>query len=312
MDVSIIIVNFNSFDILRKCIHSIITHTNEKLKYEIIVVDNNSEGEIEEFVKDFDSIRLVKLNYNSGFAFANNIGVKIAKGDYILLLNNDTVFIEDSISKILRYYLDKNTNVILGCTLLNNDMTIQPSIYDKDTVLNSIGENFFFYKLFKKIRLLNRWYFSDFNPSQTLEVEIIKGAFIFMPKRIFLNLNGFDERFYFYAEEYDLCIRALNEGYKIIYFPETAIIHLGGYSTDQNLWFKYKNQSISRIKIFQKHYSFPDLYFLISFHYMGIFIRIPIYLIISLVLLNKKYLFKAYYYLKQLFVYPQNDFKNRS
>ena len=309
MDVSIIIVNFNAFKILRNCIDSIINHTNNEIEFEIIVVDNNStEGNIEIELNGYTCVQLIRNQYNKGFAAANNQGIRIAKGRYILFLNNDTVFIEDSLSKILDFSIASNQNLV-GCKLLNSDMTIQPSINDKDTLSNSFGENFFIYKIFPQIRSLNRWYLSQHIPQNLTQVDLIKGAFMFCEKNIIEELKGFDERFFFYAEETDLCLRAISKGYQIIYYPDTAIIHLGGYTTEKNLWFKYKNQSSARIQLFQKHYSGKQFYILTAFHYVGIFLRVLIYFIAGLFSFNTNLFVKSFLYFKQLFIYPKNLFK---
>ena len=309
MDISIIIVNFNASKILRDCIDSIINHTNHKIEFEIIVVDNNStEGNIEIELNGYTCVQLIRNKYNKGFAAANNQGIKIAKGRYILFLNNDTVFIEDSLSKILDFSIVSNQNLV-GCKLLNSDMTVQPSINDKDTLLNSFGENFFIYKIFPQIRNLNRWYLSQYIPQEVTQVDLIKGAFMFCEKNIIEELEGFDERFFFYAEETDLCLRAISKGYKIIFYPDTAIIHLGGYTTEKNLWFKYKNQSSARIQLFQKHYSGKQFYILTAFHYGGIFFRVLIYFIASLFSFNTNLFVKSFLYFRQLFIYPKNLFK---
>lgn len=309
MDVSIIIVNLNSFKILKDCINSIIYHTNKKIDYEIIIVDNNSdEGNIESELNGFTSVKLIQNKYNMGFAAANNQGIKIAKGKYIFFLNNDTLFIEDSISKLLDFSKDSD-EYIIGCKLLNSDLTIQPSINDRDTLLNSFGENFFLYKFFPQIRSLNRWYLSKYVPQEVTQVDLIKGASIFCERKTITKLNGFDERYFFYAEETDLCLRAASKGYKIIYYPKTAIIHLGGYTTDKKLWFKYKNQSSARIQIFQKHYNGWQFYFLIAFHYGGIFLRVFVYFFLGVFSFNTKLFMKSFLYFKQLFIYPQNLFK---
>jgi GT2 family glycosyltransferase len=197
----------------------------------------------------------------------------------------------------------------VGCRLLNVDKTIQASIVDKDSILNSIGENFFLYKIFKKNKKLNRWYYSQIGLEKPTQVDIIKGAFIFCSHKIINNLVGFDERFYFYAEETDFCLRALSNGYKIWYFPLTKIIHIGGYSTDKNLWFKFKNQSIARIQIFQKHYKGVRFYILTSLHYWGIFMRVGVYFILGLITFNIPLLKKSGYYALQLLIYPKNLFK---
>lgn len=308
IDVSVVIVNYNSFDLLDNCINSILRYT-KNIGLEIIVIDNDStEGDIQPITSKYPKIILLKNNINVGFAAANNQGIQIATGEYILFLNNDTLFIEDSVSKILDYINRTGHNKIVGCKLLNDDGTIQASILDRDTVFNSFGENFFLYKLLRLNRKLNRWYLNNIKINEPVEVDIIKGAFMFCPRRILEKLKGFDERFYFYAEEVDFCLRASQYGYKIYYLPQTKIIHFGGYSTDKNLWFKYKNQSIARIKIFQKHYSGIEFYILVFFHYCGLGLRVFLYFLRGLVTLNLDYILKSWYYTRQMFIYPTNSF----
>ncbi|MCJ7688355.1 MAG: glycosyltransferase family 2 protein [Clostridiaceae bacterium] len=310
MDISIIIVNFNSFQMLKECLDSIVKHTNPKIIFEIIIIDNNSnEGNIRSFLKDYSQVKLVINTDNRGFAAANNQGIKIAKGKYILFLNNDTLFLEDSISKILAFLGKNGQNSIIGCRLLNGDRSHQASVVDRDSLSNSFGENFFLYLIFKKIRALNKYYLSSNEPDSPSEVDIIKGAFIFCTKKIVDELSGFDERFFFYSEETDLCIRAILKGYKIYYFPQTQIIHYGGYATDKNLWFKFKNQTTARIQIFQKHYSGLSFFLLISFHFVGIFIRIFVYFLGGIVTLSLPLVRKSWYYFRQLYIYPKNLFK---
>lgn len=295
---------------LKECLDSIVKHTDSKIVFEIIIIDNNSnQGDVRYFLKDFSLVKLVVNTENRGFAAANNQGIELATGKFILFLNNDTLFVGDTIKKILDLFNRIGENSIVGCRLLNRDKTHQDSIFDRDTLSNSFGENFFLYKIFKNNRALNRWYYSIIDLEQITKVEIIKGAFIFCPKKIVDHLGGFDERFFFYSEETDFCLRALAEGYKIYYFPHTEIIHYGNYSTDQNLWFKFKNQTIARIQIYQKHYRGLSFLLLVSFHFLGIFIRVFFYFALGLMKFNLPLIKKSGYYFRQLFVYPKNAFK---
>jgi len=226
-----------------------------------------------------------------------------------LFLNNDTLFVEDTLEKVMSFVEFSGEHLIVGCKLLNSDKSVQNSVVDKDKILNSIGENFFLYKIFKNYRPLNKYYYAEFNPKQPTEVDIIKGAFIFCSKKIVDELFGFDERFFFYAEETDFCVRAQKKGYKVLYYPKTKIIHYGGVSTDKDLWFKYKNQTIAKIQIYQKHYFKIEFVLLCLFHYIGIFLRVWVYVGLSIFYRNKGFLEKSTYYLRQLFIYPKNVFK---
>jgi len=200
-------------------------------------------------------------------------------------------------------------NFIVGCKLLNADGTNQLSVVDFDNIFNMIGENFFFYKIFPRSKLINRFYLNYLNIEKLTEVDFVKGAFLFCRKSTFNNLHGFDENFYFYAEEADLCYRLKSSNGKVYYYPKTAVIHLGGASVDKILWFKYKNQSIAKIKFYQKHYSGGKYFLLLTIYYFGILIRVLSYFVGGALLINKNLCLKSYYYLKQLFIYPKNAFK---
>jgi len=200
-------------------------------------------------------------------------------------------------------------NFIAGCKLLNADGTNQLSVVDFDNIFNMIGENFFFYKIFPRSKLINRFYLNYLNIDSLVEVDFVKGAFLFCRTSTFINLGGFDENFYFYAEEADLCYRLKNSNGKVYYYPNTAVIHLGGASADKILWFKYKNQGIAKIKFYQKHYSGAKFIILLIIYYGGLIIRVLSYFFGGILLFNKNLLLKSYYYLKQLFIYPNNVFK---
>lgn len=311
MDVSIVIVNYNNFNLLKTCLESLNTHT-QHILYEIIVVDNNStEGCIEDLLKAFSNVILIKNEQNMGFAAANNIGAKIASGKYLLILNNDVVFIENAIQKVFQLAEQQKEELVIGCKLLNKDRTIQPSAVDFDNLANMIGESFFLYKIFPKSKTLNRFYYNYLNINAVTEVDFVKGAFLFCSSKIFHNLLGFDERFFFFSEEADLCFRFKKGGGRVLYYPHTSIIHIGGGGIDKAIWFTYKNLYLSKIKFYQKHYDGAKFFVLVTIYYLGILIRIPLYFSSGIFLFNKKFLLIAYYYSKQIFLYPKNIYKGR-
>ncbi len=270
-------------------------------------MDNNSTDCSIDILREFgDNIIIKKNNQNLGFAKANNQGMDLAKGKYLLILNNDTIFIENTLKKILEVSQRLERDFIVGCKLLNEDGTNQVSIVDFENIGNVIGENLFLYKLFPKSKLFNRFHLNYKSIYTITEVDIVKGAFLFCKNETYKALEGFDENFYFYAEEADLCKRLKKRGGNVFFFPETSIIHLGGATTDKIPWFKYKNQCIAKIKFYQKHYSGITFATILSFHYFGIFIRIPLYLLGGIFLLKKNLIVKGFYYFKQLFIYPKN------
>jgi len=309
VEVSIIIVNYNADEMLRDCLFTLAKYT-KQVSYEIIVVDNcSTQGSVDDVISEFNGIKLIKADRNLGFGAANNFGIKIAQGEYLLFLNNDTVFIENAISKVLNFSKSLTEKTFIGCKLLNKDLSYQPSVVSFDNLLNVLGENLFLYRLFPNSSKLNKYYLDTKLPMKPVEVDVIKGAFMFCSAHSIATLNGFDARFFFYAEETDLCYRFKKEGGKVIYFPETKIIHLGGSTSFRNLWFKFKNQSIAKIQFYQKHFKGVRFFLFIALQYLGLFIRIPIYFIIGIIKFDKFNISKSLNYLKCLFVYPKNKFK---
>lgn len=312
IDISIIIINYKAYEMTANCISSIRMHTKD-INYEIILADNSSDPEkLSALSKTFSDLKIIQNNTNLGFAAANNQCINMASGKYILFLNNDTLFLENSLKKIVEFAESLDYNCFIGCKLLNEDLSHQDSITDFENILNIFGENFFLYLLFPKSKLFNRYNNNRLNIDKPLDVDVIKGAFMFCWTEDIKMLNGFDENFFFYSEETDLCYRFKKSGGRVIYFPGTSIVHIGRATAMQYLWFKFKNQSIAKIQFYQKHFKGAKFLISLGIHYLGIIIRIPTYSLFGIIKLSKFNLFKANCYLKTLFVYPPNRFKNKS
>jgi hypothetical protein len=307
-DVSIIIVNYNKVNLTANCVESIIKYTKE-IKFEIIVVDNNStQGDIREALLGYPEVILILNNRNIGFAAGNNLGLEKASGKYYLILNNDTLLLENTIKSVYDFAESNQGKLFVGCELKNKDGSHQESVLQFDNINNYLGEKLFLYKIFPKSKLFNRYYQNYVEVREPIEVDIIKGAFMFCDAKSIIALKGFDERFFFYGEEVDLCFRFKSENGKIIYFPQTKIIHYGGATVADYKWFDFKNQVIARIQILQKHYHGLNFFIMLILHYLGIFLRVWIYLLDGIIKVNKSQIKKSFYYIKQLFIYPQNQF----
>jgi len=309
IDVSIIIINYNSTELLKICINSIEKFTNG-INYEIIVVDNSSmPGHVDELLKFHDRITLIKNDINRGFGAANNQGVEVANGKYILLLNNDTILFENSIKKVFDFAESLDGNEIIGCKLLNEDKSTQKSVYDFPTLLNVLTSNLFLYLLFPNSKYFNKYHLMNKGINRITEVDVVTGAFLFMHRKVFEGLGGFDERFFFYMDDTDLCYRHKKNNGKVIYFPETSIIHLKGKSAKGESWFKNKYQSLSTIKFFQKHFVGLKFFLALIIHYVGIIIRIPLFILGGILMMNKDLVARGFYYCRLIFIYPANEFK---
>ena len=310
IDVSIIIVNYNSTELLKNCLDSVEKFTTG-INFEIIIVDNNSmTGDIDSLLKNYNRITLIKNYVNRGFGSANNQGVEVANGKYVLLLNNDTILFENSIKKVFDFAVSLDGNEIIGCKLLNEDKSVQKSVYDFPNLLNVFTSNFFFYLLFPKSKYFNKYHLMNKGISRITEVDVVTGAFIFMSCKSYEVLGGFDERFFFYMDDTDLCYRHKKSGGKVIYFSETSIIHLKGKSVGGESWFKNKHQSISTIKFFQKHFFGLEFLLMLFFHYVGLLLRIPLFILGGMFALNKNLVMRGVYYCRLIFLYPANQFKS--
>ncbi|MCX6752831.1 MAG: glycosyltransferase family 2 protein [Candidatus Nomurabacteria bacterium] len=250
---SIIIVNWNTKDILKQTIESVKKETS-LFEYEIIVIDNNSTDDSVNMIKTlFPSIKIIENQDNFGFGFANNQGLKIATRECILFLNSDTIILENAIEKLVRF-LDENKDIaMVGPKILNKDRTFQSaSKRNLPTIKNSF-QYLFLNKKENNYKLENEGNISEIT-------EAISGACMLVRHSIYKKIGGFDEQFFMYAEDLDYCKRILDNGFKIYYLSTAEIIHLGGESTKKNteslkyfyktMWLYYKKYFYNNRNLF--------------------------------------------------------------
>lgn len=229
IDVSIIIVNYNTKEVTKKCIESIIDKTNE-VNYEIILVDNaSSDGSVESIKeKHFPHITIIENEGNFGFGRANNIGTKVANGQYIFFLNSDTFLLNDAVSLFYKKAKERGT-FILGCYLQDLEGNYINSYSDFEDRKHIIVRSLYLYlPWLLKIRKQ-----STNNRIEPIEkkVDFITGADLFIRKVDYDRLGGFDENFFMYCEDEDLCLRASKLGIPCWVITEPKIIHLEGKSS---------------------------------------------------------------------------------
>ncbi len=232
MYLSIIIVNYNVKEFLQNLIHSI-CKAGEKIKYEIIVVDNASDdGSVEFLQEKFPDVKLIVNEKNLGFSKANNIGLNQAKGKYLLLLNPDTIVQEDTFEKMIDFFERTADAGMAGCKILNPDGTLQLACrrsfpgpwtsFCKVTGLSNI---------FPNSRLFARYNLTYLNEDETYEVDAISGSFMMLTREAYEKVGNLDEQFFMYGEDLDWCYRMQKAGYKVYYVHDTTIIHYKGEST---------------------------------------------------------------------------------
>ena len=242
-DISIVIVNYNVKDFLYQCLDSIYL-SSSKLSIEIIVVDNNSSDGSVEFLRPiFPNVNFIELKENLGFGKANNIGFSIAKGDYILILNPDTVLEENTLDIMIEYMRSHIEVGIAGCKVLNSDGSFQlPCRRGFPTPWVAFCKLFGLQKMFPNSTIFAQYNQTFLSENETYYIDAIIGAFMFARREVIEELSGFDPDFFMYGEDLDLCFRTYKAGYKVAYVHEAKIIHYKGEST--------KRSSINEIKHF--------------------------------------------------------------
>jgi GT2 family glycosyltransferase len=280
VSLSIIIVNYNVEELLIKCIESI--YNFHKGNFEIILVDNNSTDNSTASVQDkFPQVIVIANKSNAGFPKANNQGIAIAKGDFILLLNPDTEITDNSIEKLIAYYNSKQELLILVPKLLNSDLSLQQSVQPFITVGEIVSETFFLHKWYKR----SKSYFINFKDA-IQEVEAVSGAAILIKKEVINKIGGLDEDL-FWTEDMEFCYRAHLNGIKRIYYPNTSIIHHVGQSGNKNMNVMLSNQVLTKIKYFEKNHSYWEFVIVKWFRFIHILSRILIFGVLSI--FNSKY-----------------------
>ncbi len=232
MQLSVIILNYNVRYFLEQCVLSV-QKSLEGIDGEIIVVDNQSSDDSCEMMQwRFPHVKLIANSKNYGFPKGNNIGVAEAKGEYICILNPDTVVAEDTFAKVLSFAKQQNDLGIVGCKLIDGTGHFLPeSKRGVPTPWVSFTKIFSLYKGFPKSKLFNQYYAQHLSEDETGKVEILVGAFMVMKRELYNNIGGFDENCFMYSDDIDLSYMALKKGKSNYYFHETSVIHYKGEST---------------------------------------------------------------------------------
>lgn len=275
MKLSVIIVNYNVKYFLEVCLHSVFQAA-ESIDAEVIVVDNNSKDDSCAMIKArYPQVTLIENKENTGFGHANNQGVAIAKGEYILFVNPDTVMPEDFLQKMISYMDAHPEAGSVGPKLIDGRGTYAPDGKKSFPSLSvAIFKTTGINKIFSKSTYFNKYYAVHVGEDETAEVDILSGCCMMVRHSIIKEIGGaFDEAYFMYCEDFDLCYRIQQAGYKNIYYPETTLIHYKGEST--------KKATISHVRIFndalstfvRKHYSKTNARLFILLINVGIVLR---------------------------------------
>lgn len=230
MQLSVIILNYNVRYFLELCVLSV-QNAIQNLDAEIIVIDNNSQDDSCEMMKKrFPNVKLIENKENSGFPKGNNIGVAEAQGDYICILNPDTVVAEDTFTKVLAFAKEQKDLGIVGVKLIDGTGNFLPECKrGTPTPLVAFTKITGLYKIFPKT--FGKYYAQHLSENETGKVEILVGAFMLMKRELYTEIGGFDENCFMYSDDIDLSYMALQKGKSNYYFHETTVIHYKGEST---------------------------------------------------------------------------------
>jgi hypothetical protein len=234
MDVSIIIVNWNTCDIIRDCLKSIYEQTCD-ITFEVIVVDNASSDSSVTMVRaEFPRLILIENTENRGFAAANNQGIAIANGRYNLLLNPDTVILDGAIQKSVIFAEQQPTCGVVGIRNDRPDGTLVKNCFQFASIQNMMISLFGLHRLFPRNRFLGRERMTWWDYLTTRQVDVVAGCFMLVRREAIDLVGGMDEEYFMYGEEMDWCWQLQRAGWKTFYYPEARIMHYGGMSATQN------------------------------------------------------------------------------
>jgi GT2 family glycosyltransferase len=232
-DVSVVIVSFNTRDVLRECLESV-GRGSGTLRVQTIVVDNCSrDGSREMVQQEFSDTLLICSEVNLGFAGANNLGFKSARGRYIVLLNSDAFLAEDALAHSVRHMEENPRAGLGGARLMGRDGSWQPSARKFPTLLDDLIVRSGLAARFPHSRFFGRFDRTWANVTEPAEVDWVPGAYSIIRSEALAAAGPFDTRFFLYYEEVDLCRRLKQRGYSVHYWPDVKVVHIGGESSRQ-------------------------------------------------------------------------------
>ncbi len=288
MDVSVIVVSYNTRELLKECLLSIYRETKD-VEFEVYVVDNcSADGSADAVEREFPDVKLIRNDQNVGFAAANNVVLRRGKGRYFLLLNPDTQLINNAIKELVDY-MDQSPDVgAAGSMILDDDKNVHMVCRKFSRISHEIGElapviNRFSWKF------TSRNYLPDeFDYKELGETDYVQGACLMVRRKILDEVGLLDERYFMYGEEEDWCYRIKQNGWKVMYVPSAVIIHYWGMSTRQRSTEMLMELYKSKLKFFKKNYGQlrSQLLRLTLVALMGF--RVPYYTLLPFLVRGKK------------------------
>lgn len=316
---SFIIVNYNSMEFLKGLTKSLeelnfsyenIRNTNQDKTYgsvwEAIFFDNGSTDGSLEFLRQAcfkkANLKLIESKTNTGFCYASNEAAKQAESEYLVFLNPDTVIKTKNLNILLTFVKEKadydGRMGACGVKTFNNDGTLQFSCRTFPTIARQFFESFFLAGLFKKSKIFGSYFMTWWDHKSFREVDWVSGSFLLVRKELFFRINGFDEDYFMYSEDTDLCLRLKKEGFRNCYFPDFEIVHLDSAIAGRD--FKGRETGIwkSRKLYFEKNHSRIHAGIVSFLYFCGILKRAFLFFLFYLFTFKKKHIIKSGNYFK--------------
>lgn len=248
-EVSVIVVSYNARNVLERCLSAL-----DAERFEVIVVDNASADGSPDLVRDrFPEMTLLDAGGNVGFGAANNLGMQRAGGRYVALVNSDAWAVDDGLDVLVEFAKRDPRHGIVGPRLLNEDGTVQQSVRGFPTVWRLCTEYFFLRKLARSSRTFNAFYGGGFDYATVRDADWLMGAALVVRRELIDEVGGFDERFFLFSEEVDLCLRIRQAGWEIRHMPQVTILHhFGKAGVDNRL---VAQEAYARRLYMEKHFS---------------------------------------------------------
>jgi GT2 family glycosyltransferase len=254
LDVSVVIVSFNTRDVLRECLASVFRETRE-VSFEVIVVDNASaDGSADMVATEFPQVRLIRNTENRGFAAACNQGILVTRGRYVLLLNPDTRVLEDAVARTVAYADGHHNAAAVGCQVLNTDGTVQRTCFRYPSVLHVALSGLALDRLPFGRCFFGRERMRDWKRDSEREVEVVTGSCMLLRREAMEEVGLMDEAYFVYGEEADWCFRCGRVGWRVLFTPHARVFHAGDRSTRLVLTAMHVQLRRSILIFIERHY----------------------------------------------------------
>lgn len=274
MDLSIVIVSYNTIDLLRNCLNSIYKNT-KSIIYEVWVIDNQSkDGSPEMVEREFPQVKLIRNSINGGFSQANNLAIRQCNSRYVLILNPDTVVPEKTLEETVRF-MDFHEEVgCIGCKVIRPDGSLDKACKRGfPTPWNSLTYLLKLDRLFPKSRLFGGYNATYIDEDEESEVDSLVGAFMMLRQEVIQRVGLLDEKFFMYGEDIDWCYRIKEAGWKNYYYPKAKIIHYKGESSRKQSTKMIGVFHKSMIIFYDKHYKNKYNFIITGLVHLGIYVK---------------------------------------